>query len=419
MKSTPEEARSRRLVRWLGSIADAGLLRVPRFFGLVYGPIEDDLPIRDAWRRSRNRRMPAQAGWWYAMGGATYFLFMMLIATGVLLSGYYRPSIAEAYPSLQYLESEVTFGWLVRGVHYWAANLVIFMVMAHFLRAFVTAAYRTPRETNWLIGLLLLLTLLAFGMTGYLLPWDQWAYWATSHELDALSRVPLFGGLIAGVLRADDFVSGATLSRFFSFHVIGLPWIALLLLVLHFQLLRKHGISTPRGRDPIPGEPFFPNHMLKQLIVALLCIGVVISLAALRPRPFSGPADGFNPPETLQVLWFPLAVSRAATHYLGGFGLVILLGVFASMALVPLAFRTHERNLMRRRVRTVIAAALVLTLTSLWILGERLTDPLYGPEEGEAGAQLVEPVSGDGAESSGEGAVDVPHEGTTDEGEER
>ena len=419
MKSTPEEARSRRLMRWLGSIADAGLLRVPRFFGLVYGPIDDELPIRDAWRKSRNRRIPAQAGWWYAMGGATYFLFMMLIATGVLLSGYYRPSIAEAYPSLQYLEAEVTFGWLVRGVHYWAANLVIFMVMAHFLRAFVTAAYRTPRETNWLIGLLLLLTLLAFGMTGYLLPWDQWAYWATSHELDALSRVPLLGGMLVGVLRADDFVSGATLSRFFSFHVIVLPWAALLLLVLHFQLVRKHGISTPRGRAPIPGEPFFPNHMLKQLIVALLCIGVVVSLAALRPRPFSGPADGFNPPETLQVLWFPLAVSRAATHYLGGLGLVLLLVVFASMALVPLVFRAHERSLLRRTVRTVIAVALVLVLTTLWILGQRLTDPLYGPEGISVEVQPAEPGSGDRADGSGEGGVDVPHEGETDEGEER
>lgn len=419
MKSTLGEARSRRLLRWLGSIADASLLRVPRFFGLVYGPIDDELPIRDAWRKSRNRRIPAQAGWWYAMGGATYFLFMMLIVTGVMLSGYYRPSIAEAYPSLQYLEAEVTFGWLVRGVHYWAANLVIFMVMAHFLRAFVTAAYRTPRETNWLIGLLLLLTLLGFGMTGYLLPWDQWAYWATSHELDALSRIPLFGGTIVGVLRADDFVSGATLSRFFSFHVIVLPWAALLLLVLHFQLVRKHGISTPRGRAPIPGEPFFPNHMLRQLIVALLCIGVVVSLAALRPRPFSGPADGFNPPETLQVLWFPLAVSRAASHYLGGFGLVFLLVVFASMALVPLAFRAHERNMLRRTVRTVIAIVLVLVLTTLGILGQRLTDPLYGPEGIAVEVQPAEPGSGDRADGSGEGVVDVPHEGEREEGVER
>jgi len=419
VKSTLGEDRSRRLLRWLGSIADASLLRVPRFFGLVYGPIDDELPIRDAWRKSRNRRIPAQAGWWYAMGGATYFLFMMLIATGVLLSGYYRPSIAEAYPSLQYLESEVTFGWLVRGVHYWAANLVIFMVMAHFLRAFVTAAYRTPRETNWLIGLLLLLTLLGFGMTGYLLPWDQWAYWATSHELDALSRIPLFGGTIVGVLRADDFVSGATLSRFYSFHVIVLPWAALLLLVLHFQLVRKHGISTPRGRAPIPGEPFFPNHMLRQLIVGLLCIGVVVSLAALRPRPFSGPADGFSPPETLQVLWFPLAVSRAATHYLGGLGLVLLMVVFASMALVPLAFRTHERSLLRRTVRTVVAVVLVLVLTTLWILGQRLTDPLYGPEGIAVEVQPAEPGSDDHADGPGEGAVAVPHEGGTDEGGEQ
>jgi quinol-cytochrome oxidoreductase complex cytochrome b subunit len=201
--------------------------------------------------------------------------------------------------------------------------------------------------------------------------------------------------------------------------VIVLPWAALLLLVLHFQLVRKHGISTPRGRAPIPGEPFFPNHMLKQLIVALLCIGVVVSLAALRPRPFSGPADGFSPPETLQVLWFPLAVSRAATHYLGGLGLVLLLVVFASMALVPLAFRAHERSLLRRTVRTVIAVVLVLVLTTLWILGQRLTDPLYGPEGIAVEVQPTEPGSGDGADGPGEGVVAEPHEGGTDEGGER
>lgn len=376
MNERPVNRREGRLLGWLGRVTDASLLRVPRFFGLLYGPIDERLPLGEAWRAAKRYRLPAHAGWQHALGGITFLLFLILISTGVLLGFYYRPSVEEAYPSIQYLESEVAFGWLVRNVHFWAANLVVIAVLLHLLRALVTAAYKTPRETNWLIGLFLLLTLLAFGMTGYLLPWDQWAYWTTTHELRTLARLPLLGGPVVALLQGDEVVSGATLSRFFAFHVIVLPWLALALLSLHFQLLRKHRLAPPpSGTEVRPGEPFYPNHMLRQLIALLLTLGVVISLAALWPRPLARPADPFAPAAALRVLWFPAAMLRAATHYLGEWGLTVIITVVVLLALLPLLDRSPERRPLRRPVATAGAVLLLAALVALSVAGYRLAEP--------------------------------------------
>jgi quinol-cytochrome oxidoreductase complex cytochrome b subunit len=283
-----------RIRRWLAEATDASILAIPRLFGLVYGPIQDRLSLPEAWRAAMERRLPAKVGWRHAFGGATYFLCMVLVATGVLLSFYYRPSAVEAYPSLQYLETEVNFGWLVRHVHYWAASLVVITMLAHLFRVLLSGTYRVPRETTWLTGILLFLTLLAFVTSGYLLPWDQLAYWTTNDGVNQLGRIPLVGSLIAQLFRADEFVSGATLSRFYAVHVILLPWVALLLLSLHFQLVRKHGVVTGDDSDSEEGLPFFPYHMLRQLVVALLLVGVLVTLAAFWPRPFADPADPFT-----------------------------------------------------------------------------------------------------------------------------
>lgn len=371
--------RAARPLRWLGQVTDASLLRVPRFFGFLYGPIDDRLTLRDAWRKALRYRLPAHAGWAHALGGITFFLFLILIVTGVLLSFYYRPSVEEAHPSVQYLESQVAFGWLVRNVHHWAANLVIIAAALHLLRALLAAAYKAPRETNWLVGLLLLLVLLLFGLTGYLLPWDQWAYWTTTHELNVLERLPLVGGPLVAVLQGDELVTGATLSRFFALHVIVLPWLALGLLGLHFQLVRKHGIAPPPGRGIEPGsagEPYYPNHVLRQLIAVFLVVGIVVTLASLYPRPLSRAADPFTPSETLPTLWYPAALLRASTHYLGGWGLALLVALGVLLALLPLLDRSAERRPLRRPVVTGATALVVVVLAALWIAGQRLTAPL-------------------------------------------
>ncbi len=366
-ESDQNKGRSR-ILKWLEEATDARILSIPRLFGLLYGPIEDRLPLGEAWRASMRRRLPASVGWKHAFGGATYFLCMILVLTGVMLSFYYRPSTVEAYPSLQYLESEITFGWLVRHVHFWAASLVVLTALVHLFRVVLTGTYRAPRETTWLMGIMLLITLLAFVTSGYLLPWDQWAYWTTTYGLDELAKYPVVGGLLSRLFSVDEFVSGATLSRFYATHVILLPWVLLLLLSLHFQLIRKHGVAL-EGDVSGEGEPFFPHHMLRQLVVALITLAVLITLAAFFPRPFGPPADPFTVPGELPALGFPVLILVGAARLPLGIGLYGLPLLLIALAALPLVARTGESAFTRRPVAMGLFALFLLLLMVSLIAG--------------------------------------------------
>jgi quinol-cytochrome oxidoreductase complex cytochrome b subunit len=366
------EGLAARALRWLEEATDVRILAIPRLFGLLYGRMQDSDSIGEAWRKAMDRRLPPNVGWKHAFGGATYFLCMILVVTGLMLSFYYRPSAVEAYPSLQYLETEVSFGWLIRHVHYWAASLVILTVLAHLFRVLFTGTYRAPRETTWLIGILLLLTLLAFVTSGYLLPWDQWAYWTTTGGVEHLEGIPLIGSLVAGLFRVDEFVSGATLSRFYATHVILLPWVALLLLSLHFQLVRKHGVATDTAAASGEGEPFFPNHMLRQLVVALVIIGILVTLAAFFPRPFSPPADPFEVPSEVPALGLPAAILVGAARLPWGLGLVGLPLLLLLLALLALVDRSEEESLFRRPMALTLFGLFFLLLLVSWLVGAGL-----------------------------------------------
>ena len=360
-------ARSRnRVLSWLEGATDVRILQIPRLLGLIYGSMDDRDSIGEAWRKAMRRRLPGFVGWKHAFGGATYFLCMILVGTGVMLSFYYRPSTVEAYPSLQYLETEITFGWLVRHAHFWSAGLVVLAVLIHLFRVLYTGTYRAPRETTWLMGIFLLMTLLAFVTSGYLLPWDQWAYWTTTSGLEHLEGFPLVGGLMAQLFRVDEFVSGATLSRFYATHVILLPWVLLLLLSLHFQLIRKHGVAPVEDGVVKEGEPFFPNHMLRQLVVVFFTLGAVVTLSAFWPRPFGGPANPFDPPGEVPGLGLPGAILVGAHRLplgIGFFGLPLLLVV---LAVLPLVEKSTEGAFSRRPLAMgVFALFLVLLLASL------------------------------------------------------
>jgi len=366
----------------LKTSTDASLLGVARFFGLLYGPIDSNLPIDQAWRRALKFRVPSHAGWRHALGGITYVLFLLLIVTGVLLSFYYRPSAEEAYQSVQYIVSGVTFGWLIRDLHVWGANLIVLTMLVHMARVFFDAAYKPPRETNWLAGLLLLFIVFAFGATGYLLPWDQWAYWAVTEGLDVLARVPLVGGASVEVLRGDPVVSGATLSRFFAWHVIILPWLAMSLLMLHFSLVRKHGVAPPiEGQVKGTGVPFFPNHLLRSFMVAVAVLTVTLTAAILMPRPVGDPATPSQVPGTLLSTWIVADVSRALTYYLGPSGLSAFILFGLALALLPLFDRNPERRLRHRPAVAGLGALFFLGFVVAWVAGRQLRSmpPQSGP----------------------------------------
>lgn len=362
----------------LKASTDAGVLGALRFFGLLYGPIDRSLPIDQAFRKALRYRLPAYVGWRHALGGITFLLFLILVVTGVLLSFYYRPSAQEAYPSLRYIVSEVSFGWLVRGLHVWSANLIVVAILAHMARVFFAGAYKPPRETSWLIGILLFFVVLCFGATGYLLPWDQWAYWTVTEALNTLAEFPVVGAAAARLLTGDPFVSGATLSRFFALHVIVLPWLALALLGFHFAVVRKHGIAPPvegssgGGGAGGAGTPFYPNHLLRSFIVAVLVIAFAVTLAALYPRPMAEPATPFALPSELVSSWIVVDVALALVRYIGpwGFAAFSLLGV--GLALLPLIDRGPERRVGRRPVATVLGVIFFGGFVAAWIAGREI-----------------------------------------------
>jgi len=360
----------------LKASTDAGVLSVARFLGLLYGPIDARLPITEALRKALGYRLAPHVTWRHALGGIAYLLFILLVLTGVLLSVHYRPSVQEAYPSIQHIVSEVTLGWMMRDLHVWAANLVVLAVLAHMARVFFDAAYKPPRETSWLVGVGLLFLVLAFGATGTLLPWDQGAYWTVSEALNGVAAVPLLGGVTAGMLRGDPIVSGATLSRFFAVHVIVLPWFAFALLLFHFTVVRRHGIAPPKHPPANPaegsGRRFFPNHLLRSFSVATVVCALMITLAAFWPRAVGDPANPAQPPDALSTTWVVVDVSRALIHYLGAWGFVgfSLLGL--SLALVPLFDRGPERDLRRRPAVAALGAAFFLGFIFLWIVGSQL-----------------------------------------------
>ncbi|MGD2205402.1 MAG: cytochrome b N-terminal domain-containing protein [Anaerolineae bacterium] len=183
--------------------------------------------------------------WYFCLGGITFTLFVIQGVTGILLSLYYKPTPQEAYDSILFIMNNVRFGWLVRSIHSWSASLMIAACVAHMLRVYITGSYKKPRELNWVAGVVLLLLTLAFGFTGYLLPWDQKALWGSTVGSEILGVVPWIGDELLALLRGGPDITGMTLTRFYGGHMLVLPVLTFLFLAIHFIIIRRQGISGP------------------------------------------------------------------------------------------------------------------------------------------------------------------------------
>ena len=246
---------------------------------------------------------------WYYWGGMTLFLFGIQVATGILLLLYYRASADEAYESVRFLMTQVSFGWLIRSIHSWSANLMIGAAMIHMFSAFLLKAYRQPREVTWISGMALLGLSLAFGFSGYLLPWNQLAFFATKVGTDIVGDLPVIGTFMLRLLRGGDHITGGTLTRFFGFHVAILPAIAGALLLLHLYLVQRHGMSVPPSVDASLTRPrmmkFVPNFLLRDMVGWLAALGCLALLAALLPWELGLKADPYSPaPAGIRPEWY-------------------------------------------------------------------------------------------------------------------
>jgi menaquinol-cytochrome c reductase cytochrome b subunit len=207
-------------------------------------------PFTESVDEAMYQRVPNYANaFYYCFGGMVFILIAFQLLTGIFLAFYYVPDAAgnpaPAYQSVQAIMSSVYLGWLVRGVHFWSANLLVVVIVLHMARVFWTGSYRAPRELNWMVGVIMLLIVLAFSLTGYLLPWDTKAYWATSVTIKIAASAPLLGPLTETILQGGPTLGANTLQRFFTVHVFILPALIVLLMYVHFRLIRKHGISEP------------------------------------------------------------------------------------------------------------------------------------------------------------------------------
>jgi len=245
----------------------------------------------------------------YYFGGMTLFFFCVQVMTGILLMLYYRPSAEEAFESVEFIMTSVPFGWLIRSIHSWSANLMVFFAFAHLTTVFFLKAYRRPRELTWISGCVLLFLAMAFGFSGYLLPWNKLAFFATKVGTDIAGAVPLAGPWLLRFLRGGERVTGGTLSRFYGWHVAILPAVTVLLLGLHLLLVQLHGMSVPPAveREDRQGRPmkFFPHFALRELFGWTLALGVLAALAALFPWELGEKADPFAPAyQNIRPEWY-------------------------------------------------------------------------------------------------------------------
>jgi quinol-cytochrome oxidoreductase complex cytochrome b subunit len=347
----------------------------------IYSWVDDRLGLEDLLRLAHKKSVPDHAGsFWYYWGGVSLMLFLVQAVTGVLLLIYYRPG-PDAYESVRQITYDIHFGWLMRSTHSWAGNLMIVAVFVHMFSVYFMKAYRRPREFGWWSGMGLMLVGLVFGFSGYLLPMNELAYFATKVGLEIPASTPVIGPRLAALVRGGLEVNEFTVQRFFALHVVVLPALFVPLLGFHLWLVQKHGNALPPSEEAKPAEsrrsiPFFPNFLMKDLAMWLIALNLLAVLAALFPWDLGQPADPIKPapigihPEwyfmsqfqVLKVLgqWFPGAAGEILGILIFTVGLVLWF-------LVPLYDR--DRTLLRRATYATYFGLLVLAglvTTTVW-----------------------------------------------------
>ena len=318
---------------------------------------------------------------WYYLGGMTLFLFIVQALTGILLLLYYQPSETNAFESIRFIMTQVRFGWLIRSIHGWCANLLMALAFAHMFSTFFLKSYRKPRELTWVSGMLLLFLMLGFGFSGYLLPWNTLSYFATVVGTNIAGAVPVAGEFVLRFLRGGDSVTGSTLTRFFGFHVAILPAITGPVLLLHLWLIQKQGMSVPipveqehqkKGTAP-PSIRFFPGFLLRELMGWYLALAVLAGLAALVPWELGVKADPFaSAPPGIQPEWYFLFMFQTLKYIpariLGMDGEVLGILAFGLGALLWLAIPFLDRNPATGRMGQIVHRAGIIIVVYMVVM---------------------------------------------------
>jgi len=347
--------------------------------GKFYRWLDDRLKLKPLEHTLLDEPIPGGASWIYVFGSATLFLFCLQATTGMFLALYYVPSPDSAYDTVQFIQHEVQFGWFVRGLHHWGASAVMLAIGLHLLQVYLYGAYKRPRELMWMVGVCLLLLMMGFGFTGYLLPWDQNAYWATQVGTNMVASVPLVGDFLVRVLRGGDTLGALTLSRFFALHTLFLPALIVFGIVLHLFILRRVGPAGPWSVEQARQrrEAFYPRQVFMDAMVMLGVFFLVAMLALTVEFPLADRADPADHTFTPVPEWYFLFFYQLLKYVSGPLEPLatwVLPGLFVlGLLLWPFLDRNPERRPSSRPMALASGTVFLLVVfgllgTSLWNL---------------------------------------------------
>ncbi len=356
-----------------------------------YNWLNQRLPLAAAKAFAEHKTVPVhRTTVFYYFGGMTLFFFLVQVVTGILLILYYRPSAEAAFESVEFIMTTVPFGWLVRSLHSWSANLMVYFAFVHLASVYFMKAYRSPREITWITGCLLLFIAMAFGFSGYLLPWNQLAFFATKVGTDIAASVPVIGEWLLRFLRGGDRVTGGTLSRFYGWHVAILPLLTTVVLVLHLLLVQIQGMSVPPAQEKEAARrrpmKFFPNFALRDLFGWVVALGMLAALAALFPWELGEKADAFAPAyKDIRPEWYFVFMFETLKLVPGGEiagveyeAIPILLFGLAAALLVAVPFLDRGVVTRGRSPGFTLAGVLALVyIVGLTAWGYRSLVPIY------------------------------------------
>jgi ubiquinol-cytochrome c reductase cytochrome b subunit len=322
-----------------------------------------------------HKPLPPHTGFWHTFGSLSLYLFLNQVVTGILLMIYYRPTTNTAFESVRFIMTKAHFGWLIRGLHAWGATLMVLCVLVHMARTFFMGAYKKPRELTWVIGVFIFGCTVTFGFTGYLLPWNQLSYWATTVGTEITGAIPLVGEYLRTLLRGGEGVTGETLARFYVLHVVVLPWVLTMLIATHLFLMRVQGLATmervgeEKPLEPGKAIPFFPHHVLKEGVIFCVLIGALVTLVVLWPVELGEKADPFVTPEGIKPEWYFLPTYQLLKYFPKLLGILVSLIPPVVLLVWPFLDRSPERHPRKRPIAVTIGILALLLAIVFGVIG--------------------------------------------------
>ena len=326
--------------------------------------LEHRTGIETAVKVFMSEEIPGSSGWHQVFGSIAMFLFMTQVFTGIMLAFNYAPTPGEAYNSLKYIVTELTAGRLMRGLHHWGASMMIVIVVLHMIQTFLWGAYKKPREATWMMGVVLFLVTLAFGLTGYLLPWDNRAYWGTVVTTQIAGQAPVMGRYVQQLMGVEGGAVGVvTFARFYAMHVLLLPPLTMLLIGIHVFLVRKHGV-TPAPVETKPPKKFYPQQVFKDTVAIFVVFAILFTLAIAAKVPIGRLADPTDTSFIPRPEWYFMFLFQTLKFFEGPLEVIgsVVLPTIAILALFATPFIDRGTALRVGKRTTAIAIVLIAAI---------------------------------------------------------